>query len=78
MYAAGDLMGLLQSDPEEWFAGDVDGEMSAAEIEDLIAKRNAARAAKDFATADEVRDQLAAAGIQIEDSAGGTTWRRGG
>ena len=78
MYAAGDLMGLLQSDPEEWFAGDVDGEMSAAEIEELIAKRNAARAAKDFATADEVRDQLAAAGIQIEDSAGGTTWRRGG
>ena len=78
MYAAGDLMGLLQSDPEDWFAGDVDGEMSAAEIEELIAKRNAARAARDFATADEVRDQLAAAGIQIEDGAGGTTWRRGG
>ena len=77
MYAAGDLMGLLQSDPEVWFAGDVDGELSADEIEALIAKRNAARAAKDFATADAVRDQLAAAGIRIEDGADGTSWRRG-
>jgi len=77
MYAAGDLMGLLQFDPEEWFAGDVDGELSADDIEALIEKRNAARAAKDFATADAVRDQLAAAGIKIEDGAGGTSWRRG-
>ncbi len=76
MYAAGDLMGLLQSDPEEWFAGDVDGELSADDIEALIEKRNAARKEKDFATADAVRDQLAAAGIKIEDGAGGTTWRR--
>ena len=76
MYAAGELMGLLQSDPEEWFAGE--GELTADEIEALIDKRNAARAAKDFATADEVRDQLAAAGIKIEDAAGKTTWRRSG
>ena len=77
MYAAGDLMGLLQSDPEEWFAGDVDGELSADEIEALIAKRNAARVAKDFAIADAVRDELTAAGIRIEDGADGTSWRRG-
>ena len=76
MYAAGDLMGLLQSDPEEWFAGDVEGELSAAEIEALIEKRNAARKDRDFATADAVRDQLTAAGIKIEDGPGGTTWRR--
>jgi cysteinyl-tRNA synthetase len=78
MYAAGDLLGLLQSDPEEWFAGDVDGELSAADIEALIAKRNAARAAKDFAAADGFREQLASAGIRIEDGADGTTWKRGG
>ena len=78
MYAAGDLMGLLQSEPEEWFARDVDGELSAEDIEALIAKRNAARAAKDFAAADDYRDQLAAAGIKIEDGSDGTTWRRGG
>ena len=77
MYATGDLMGLLQSDPEQWFAGDVDGELSSDDIEALIEKRNAARSAKDFATADAVRDQLAAAGIKIEDGAAGTSWRRG-
>jgi cysteinyl-tRNA synthetase len=76
MYASGNLMGLLQSDPESWFAGDAQGEMPAEEIEALIEKRNAARKEKDFATADAVRDQLAAAGIKIEDGAGVTTWRR--
>jgi cysteinyl-tRNA synthetase len=75
--ATGDLMGLLQYDPEHWFGGgDVEGELSADEIETLIAKRNAARAAKDFATADAIRDELAAAGIKIEDGPEGTTWRR--
>ena len=76
MFATGDLMGLLQSDPEEWFAGHVEGQLSAEDIEALIEKRNAARKDKDFATADAVRDQLAAANIKIEDGAGGTTWRR--
>jgi cysteinyl-tRNA synthetase len=78
MYAAGDLMGLLCSDPEAWFAGDVEGDMPADEVESLIAKRNEARAAKDFQSADAIRDQLAEAGITIEDGAGGTTWRRNG
>jgi cysteinyl-tRNA synthetase len=76
MFAAGDLMGLLQSDPDDWFAGNVDGELSAADIEALIDKRNAARKDKDFATADDVRDQLGAAGIKIEDGPDGTIWRR--
>ncbi len=57
---------VLESEPE-----------LADDIEALIQKRNAARAAKDFVTADSVRDQLAAAGIKIEDGAGGTSWRRG-
>ncbi|MDJ0792713.1 MAG: cysteine--tRNA ligase [Woeseiaceae bacterium] len=78
MFAAGDLMGILQNDPEEWFAGHVEGDMPADEIEALIAKRNEARAAKDFQAADAIRDQLKDAGVIIEDGAGGTTWRRGG
>lgn len=78
MYASGDLIGLLGSDPEDWFAGDGKGELTSDDIEALIEKRNAARAAKDFVLADEVRDQLAAAGIKIEDAAGKTTWRRSG
>ena len=76
MYATGDLLGLLQQDPEEWFAGAADGELSAESINEMIEKRNAARAAKDFATADSLRDELAAAGVQIEDGPEGTTWRR--
>ena len=76
MYATGDLLGLLQIDPESWFAGHVEGELSAEDIEALIGKRNAARAAKDFAAADAIRDELAAAGIQIEDGPDGTMWRK--
>jgi cysteinyl-tRNA synthetase len=76
MLAAGDLMGFLQTDPEAWFAGHVEGELLADDIEALIAKRDAARAARDFAVADAVRDQLTEAGIQIEDGPGGTIWRR--
>jgi len=76
MFATGDLLGLLQQDPEEWFAVAADSALSAEAINEMIEKRNAARAAKDFATADALRDELAAAGIQIEDGAGGTTWRK--
>jgi cysteinyl-tRNA synthetase len=50
--------------------------LSAEAINELIEKRNAARAAKDFAAADALRDKLAEAGIQIEDGPAGTTWRR--
>lgn len=76
MYAAGDLVGLLQSDPEQWFAGQADGEISADDIAALIDKRNQARAGRDFAAADAIRDELAALGVQIEDGPEGTTWRR--
>jgi len=69
-------MGLLQSDPEEWFAGGDDGELSAEDIEALLKQRVEARANRDFAAADAIRDQLVNAGIQIEDSADGTRWRR--
>jgi cysteinyl-tRNA synthetase len=78
MYAAGDLLGVLQSSAEDWFAGGVEGELSVADIEALIARRKAARAAKDFAAADRYRDQLSEAGIQIEDGADGTSWKRSG
>lgn len=68
------LLGILQQDPELWFQGDLG---DAAEIEDLIAQRNAARLAKNFAESDRIRDVLTARGIVLEDSANGTTWRRG-
>ena len=69
------LIGLLQSSPDEWFgAGDDEGE--TAEIEDLIEQRNRARAEKDFAAADAIRDRLAAMDILLEDADGVTRWRR--
>ncbi len=76
MYAAGDLLGLLGHDPENWFAGNVSGDVVSDDIEALIAKRNEARANKDWAAADGFRDQLTEMGITIEDGPDGTTWRR--
>ena len=48
--------------------------MTADEIERLIAERAEARAARDFKRGDEIRDLLLAKGIQLLDSAQGTTW----
>ena len=45
-------------------------------IEALLEERNQARASKDFAASDRIRDALTAAGVILEDGAGGTTWRR--
>jgi cysteinyl-tRNA synthetase len=47
-----------------------------AEIDGLVAARDAARAAKDFAAADRIRDELASRGILLEDTPNGTIWRR--
>ncbi|MDX1482692.1 MAG: cysteine--tRNA ligase, partial [Woeseiaceae bacterium] len=75
--AAAGLMGLLSSDPETWFAGsEAGGGPTAEEIEALLERRRAARAERNFAEADRIRDELAAAGIAIEDGPAGTQWRR--
>ena len=78
LLASGDLVGLMQKDIEEWFSGGDGGALSAEEIEKLLQQREAARAERDFAAADTIRDNLAAAGITIEDGAAGTRWRRSG
>jgi cysteinyl-tRNA synthetase len=50
--------------------------MSSEEIDAMIIARDEARSKKDFKEADRLRDELTAAGITLEDSAGKTTWRR--
>ncbi|OGA51645.1 MAG: cysteine--tRNA ligase [Betaproteobacteria bacterium RIFCSPLOWO2_12_FULL_63_13] len=78
--ALGGILGLLERDSEEFLkampAGAAEGSISEAEIETLIAARRDARSAKNFARADEIRAELLAKGIVLEDSAKGTTWRR--
>ncbi len=81
--SAGAALGLLQQDPETWFKwqppaqAQGDGGLSDGDIDALIVERQDARKNKDFARADAIRDELTAAGIVLEDGAGGTTWRRG-
>ena len=71
----GKVLGLLQQDPEDWFKQGA-GDMNDSAIDDLIQRRVEARAAKDFAEADRLRDELVANGIVLEDGPGGTIWKR--
>ena len=73
--ALGGVLGLLQSDPQTYLQGGaVDAD--TARIDGLIQQRQAAKASKDFATADAIRQQLLAEGIVLKDSPAGTTWER--
>jgi cysteinyl-tRNA synthetase len=78
LLAGADLLGMLKQRPADWLQGGKKGGPEAGEIETLIAQRIAARNVKDFATADRIRDELAAAGVVLEDRPKGTSWRRVG
>jgi cysteinyl-tRNA synthetase len=68
-------LGVLQLDPEEFLRSGAEGKVDAAEVEALIEARLAARAQKNWAESDRIRDQLTAMGVVLEDGKGGTTWR---
>jgi len=83
------LLGLLSVDPEQWFrlesparsaseeGASAPGVLDEERIASLIAARLAARAARNFAAADQIRAQLASAGVVLEDQpGGGTLWKR--
>jgi cysteinyl-tRNA synthetase len=74
LLGCGKLLGLLQQDPETWFKRGAE-HVDSARVEDLIEARRAARAARDFARADAIRDELTAMGVAIEDGPQGTRWK---
>ena len=74
LLAFGDVLGLFQQSAEAFLTGGQQDD--TGKIEQLIAERNAAREAKDWGRADQVRDELTAMGIVLEDSAGKTSWRK--
>jgi cysteinyl-tRNA synthetase len=75
--AAGNLLGILEQDAVEWLqGGESEGAISAEDIEALIKARQEAKLAKNYARADEVREELLAQGVVLEDSREGTQWKR--
>ena len=73
LLASGRLLGFLQADPDIWFQGSDEG--LKARIDALVQARVAARAAKDWAAADRIRDELTVLNVEVMDSAGGAAWR---
>ncbi len=74
--ALGGILGLVQSDPLAFLQAGGEGDLSAEAIEALILERAQAKKDKQFARADQIRDELLAKGVVLEDSRQGTSWRR--
>ncbi len=71
------VLGVLQMEPDAFLQAGAASKVDAAEVDALIAARLQARAEKNWAESDRIRDQLAAMGVVLEDGKGGTTWRLG-
>jgi cysteinyl-tRNA synthetase len=82
--ACGDVLGILRLEADEFLRrprslqgkSDTARTLGEAAIDALIAARTAARQAKNFKESDRIRDELAAAGVVLEDGPTGTRWRR--
>ena len=72
------VIGLLEREPSVYLRGGAAAASGLDEvaIESKIAERAAAKKARNFAESDRIRDELKAAGIALDDSPQGTTWRR--
>ena len=75
----GGTLGLLQENPRDFLqrtSGEADDQLAVVEIESLIAGRSNARAERNWAEADRIRDLLDEKGVVLKDSAAGTKWQR--
>ena len=73
LLAGGALLGILTKPARDYFQGDT---VDAGAIDALVEERNEARRQREFGRADEIRDQLAALGIELEDTRQGSRWKR--
>jgi cysteinyl-tRNA synthetase len=75
LLAAGRELGIAEQEPAQWFKRRSSGVLDESAVAALILEREQARAARDWAAADDIRDRLAAMGVQIQDGPEGTQWR---
>ena len=75
IYELASVLGVLQMEADDFLQAGAEGRVDAAEVDALIQARLTARANKDWAESDRIRDQLTAMGVVLEDEKGGTTWR---
>ena len=77
LLASAKVFGLLYQDPESWFKNPVSStEIDVEQINSLIEERVNAKKEKNWARADEIRNQLKESGILLEDTPNGTSWKR--
>lgn len=76
LIAAANVLGILQHDPDEWLGYSGSENIDVQKVEALLEQRQNARAAKDFAKSDEIRDELLEMGIAIEDTPEGAIWKK--
>ena len=75
LLACGRELGILQQEPRAWFEASISVQVDSDRVEEMITARNEARAARNWARADAIRDELAKMGVQIKDGPNGTQWR---
>ena len=77
MRGLGNILGLLELDPQAYLKGEAgEGDLADANVEALVVQRQQAKLDRNFALSDQIRDQLKVAGIVLEDSKEGTVWKR--
>ncbi|MEJ6597946.1 MAG: cysteine--tRNA ligase [Oceanospirillaceae bacterium] len=77
MRGLGNILGLLELDPQAYLKGEAgEGDLADANVDALVVQRQQAKLDRNFALSDQIRDQLKVAGIVLEDSKEGTVWKR--